>query len=830
MTMKARKYKAFISYSHEDRNIVERIHKRIEFYKMPKALVGKTTHLGEIPSTLYPVFRDRLEAGAGSSLDTALQGALDQSDCLIVVCSPAAASSPFVDQEIAYFKQKRGSDRILPIIVGGDPAAAFKPEDCFPKALRVKVAEDGTITDILDQDPLAADARDEGDREELAVLKVIAGMIGVGLGELVQRDLVEKRRRQRTWYAIALSMMILFFLAATAAFAFNVVSQRNARLLSTVLDQSAKFVDAATSAVSERGLPLAISAGLIQRAADMVTEVHKGGSTSADVLHRVAGFRIILADNYRQINDAENRSASAQEALKIMQQLAAGSGANIEMAADLARAHLEVGKSIYATVKSEGTLEKASRSERALQEFDRCLDVVSKMSEAAYKTHAAALATLSHCHRWEAQLLKAMGRDKSAFEHSYAALELAKTAFALSDRDGKSVENLALAFTALAEHLRQTKSFDRALHMATEAMDLLSGAGGSSHAQSQVNLLQSGLRIVLGDIHMFRDEPDKKEINFKLALEEYKRSASMRNAAAALDRSNISLQKDYAWSLLKVAEAYRALSTLKLAAPFDRATTLREAAESYADAKKILASPSAFASRDYTARRYLALAHSGLSGVLTLSGKIAEAIPIALERIEVTKSLLSDDPDSQDVQRELAYGYHELAAMYATREQFADALLNNEASLPIFQRHADEKPGNFDYQRIYALALDRTAECQLAVGKPTQARDTAVLARSRRLKALDLAVARNRAPVVILQSRRNAANSTSILAKAHLALAECAPAMAAFAEAMRGYEEVLSASNNPEWVDQRDKLAQAIAAAKVKCEPPQTAAPDGKIP
>src|SRR5688572_22011481 len=90
------RYRAFISYSHRDAAFGRRLHRRLEAYRIPRRLVGRTTPLGAVPRRLAPIFRDREELPAADDLTTEVRAALAASGALIVVCSPAAAASPWV--------------------------------------------------------------------------------------------------------------------------------------------------------------------------------------------------------------------------------------------------------------------------------------------------------------------------------------------------------------------------------------------------------------------------------------------------------------------------------------------------------------------------------------------------------------------------------------------------------------------------------------------------------------------------------------------------------------------------------------------------------------
>jgi hypothetical protein len=97
------KYRAFLSYSHRDKAMGEWLHRALERYSIDKDLIGKETPAGRIPKTLRPIFRDREDFAAGHSLTEQTLAALEASQFLIVICSPSAALSKYVNEEIRRF-------------------------------------------------------------------------------------------------------------------------------------------------------------------------------------------------------------------------------------------------------------------------------------------------------------------------------------------------------------------------------------------------------------------------------------------------------------------------------------------------------------------------------------------------------------------------------------------------------------------------------------------------------------------------------------------------------------------------------------------------------
>ncbi|MBW1771312.1 MAG: TIR domain-containing protein [Deltaproteobacteria bacterium] len=208
------KYWAFISYSHQDSQWGDWLHKAIETYRVPKRLVGRPSRNGPIPARLFPVFRDRDELPGSSSLGSKIDEALEQSRYLIAICSPKSAVSQWVNQEIVKYKSQDRADRVLCLIVDGEPNASDSPGsgllECFPEAIRYRVRSDREITEKREE-PIAADVRPQGDGKRNAKLKILAGMLDVDYDELKQRD--RKRRFWRRLQMAVAAMCLLFFIA-----------------------------------------------------------------------------------------------------------------------------------------------------------------------------------------------------------------------------------------------------------------------------------------------------------------------------------------------------------------------------------------------------------------------------------------------------------------------------------------------------------------------------------------------------------------------------------------------------------------------------------------
>ncbi len=216
------RYWAFLSYSHKDSETADWLHGALEKYRVPRSLVGRESPNGTIPASFSPIFRDRHELAASGDLGQTIRGALAGSRCLIVLCSPEAASSRWTNEEILAFKKAHPSGCVLAAIVDGEPFASEMKgrggEECFPPALRQKFDSRGRPTGKR-AEPIAADLRANGDGRQLGLLKIVAGMLGVGLDELVQRE--QQRRNKRLTYIAAASLAGMTVTSGLAVFAFD---------------------------------------------------------------------------------------------------------------------------------------------------------------------------------------------------------------------------------------------------------------------------------------------------------------------------------------------------------------------------------------------------------------------------------------------------------------------------------------------------------------------------------------------------------------------------------------------------------------------------------
>ena len=169
-------YDAFISYRHLplDDKVAAKLYQLLTDYKTPENLVEE----GYSPF-FKSIFRDQEELAANSNLEKILTDSLVKSDFLIVVCSTETPLSEWVCKEIEVFKALGRQNRILAVLVSGDPGQSF------PKPL----TEQNLGHKIVRVEPLALDVRAASDQQVLENLsreyvRLVSTMMGFSYNKL----------------------------------------------------------------------------------------------------------------------------------------------------------------------------------------------------------------------------------------------------------------------------------------------------------------------------------------------------------------------------------------------------------------------------------------------------------------------------------------------------------------------------------------------------------------------------------------------------------------------------------------------------------------------
>jgi hypothetical protein len=325
-----------MSYSHHDTAWAKWLHKALEDYRIDKDLVGRETPAGLVPKTLRPIFRDREDFSGGTTLTAATVAALDASAAVLVLCSTVSASRPAVNEEVRLFRSRHPDRPVIPVIIDGTPP------DNFPPALRYELAADGTITDHP-VTVLGPDLRDSGDGKSLGLAKVIAGLIGIGTDEVFRRAERARKRRNRFWGALAGVFLVLALAAsASAVYAWQQL-KTNEAFLNATLERATEFVNEAVTQAEKYNVPRIATLALLEKAEGMFDDMAQYGRQTPELRYRKAWMLIQFARNYEILGDTGKQLARANEAHRLLAELASEKPDDITYQSDLAASYDEVG-------------------------------------------------------------------------------------------------------------------------------------------------------------------------------------------------------------------------------------------------------------------------------------------------------------------------------------------------------------------------------------------------------------------------------------------------------------------------------------------------------
>jgi len=458
-------YRAFISYSHADRQWADWLHKALETYRVPSRLVGKQTETGAIPRRLHPIFRDRDELPSAADLGRKVNEALAQSQNLIVICSPASARSRWVNEEVLAYKRLSRGERIFCLIVGGEPDASDLPgreaEECFCPALRFATNAAGQPT-AERSEPIAADARPGKDGKPNAKLKLIAGMLDVGFDQLKQREQQRRVRRMTAIAALAVTVMLVTSVLAVYALISRhqaVIAQRQAVVAQQAAERRQKqaenlvgFMLGDLSDKLNQVHRLDIMQAVDDKAMAYFDSLPAADATDAALLLRVDALKKVGGVRLEANGELAAAIASFQSAVKLSEELVRRSPSDVHRLTVLSDSLNWLGTAYW----EEGNLEAA-------------LPNFIKVSAILQKAHAAKpddndlTFELASARNNVGHILEARGNFAGAQAEYDAALQLSRKLAARAPGNINWQSNLGNSWSSLGRLLLERGKLDQAI-------------------------------------------------------------------------------------------------------------------------------------------------------------------------------------------------------------------------------------------------------------------------------------------------------------------------------------------------------------------------------
>jgi tetratricopeptide (TPR) repeat protein len=714
------KYRAFLSYSHRDAAWGKWLHGALERYRIDKDLAGRPTATGAVPKTLRPIFRDREDFSAGHSLTEQTLAALEASEFLIVLCSPNAARSKYVNEEIRRFKGMGRADRIIPVIIDGEPGDHER--ECFPPALRFKLGPDGALTEEREE-PIAADARGEGDGKEVAKLKVVAGLLGLGLDEVVRRA---QRARQRRNRLLGLSVFVFLFLAGSAigsGIAARKYFTKSEDWRETTVKNACDLAAKVEVWFNEFGTSIDRSIELLKDSEQKLETVVEKGGDSPELRHCKAQTLIHFADGYRTSGNAEQSLNRAKEASALLERLVESRPSELTWKHDLLKAYRKV---------ADGLDEQGSLRD-ALNWYRRSRDIGLGLTAATAAESKTAVwqHDLSIAYNKIGDVLSKLGNSTDALSNYRDSLDIRKRLAAVEPENLQWQRDVASAYDRIGDFFRSQGNLAEALNNYGESLKI---ARRLATNQKRSSDSQRNLALVydkIGDV-------ERDQGNLSAALGNYDQSLVIRQNLTVKDEMNSRWQRDLAYSRIKMGDVLRDLGKLD------------EAQKSYHRADDSITDHADSDPKNTTWLWDRAFVNDRIGGVLLArlggdrlasreSGGIDEAtqrnlIDEATQRnlidealksygvsLKIRLRLIETDPKNLAWRYDLGATHAHMGEALSVQGDFAGAVKTYKAAQDIFYSLVNADPKNTFWRIDLSLTYQRIGDIFLHEDKPAEA-------------------------------------------------------------------------------------------------------------
>jgi len=251
-------YDAFLSYSHDtDSLLAPRLQSGIQRFAKPwwrrQAL---------------RVFRDESSLSANPHLWSSITEAMDDSGWMVLLLSPDAARSEWVNREVEYWLEHKSASRIIPVLTAGD-FTWFDEDfisDAAPPALAGAFGEEPRWVDLrFAHTEEQLDLRNALFRD--AVADVASAVRGVAKDELESEEIRQHRRTVRTaWLA---GIVIALFAVVAVAAALFALDQRNVAQDQQAIAEAAATAEAEQRSEADRQRLAAEESALLARAREL---------------------------------------------------------------------------------------------------------------------------------------------------------------------------------------------------------------------------------------------------------------------------------------------------------------------------------------------------------------------------------------------------------------------------------------------------------------------------------------------------------------------------------------------------------------------------------
>jgi tetratricopeptide (TPR) repeat protein len=655
-------YDAFISYSHlKDKPIAAALQSAIQ--KLGKPWYQRRA---------LRLFRDDTSLSATPHLWPMIEQALGHSRHFLLLASPEAAASKWVNKEVAFWLEHNSIDTLLIGLTDGelfwdDAAGDFTARDDkgipLPPALPKRFPSEPKWVDLRPYREGADRAANKRDAKftELAA-DFAAAIRGMPKEDLLSQEVRQQRRALRLAVGAAAALLMLAVAAAGAGILAYRAEQQAKRTLAQATDTANSLVfNLAQRFRFATGVPVTLVKDILDRALALQQQLVSSGQITPDLQFSEAAALQQSAFLLQAIGDTASAYKAADRSRQIMEQLVASFPdraawrENLFMVyATLGRVLVDMGKRDEAQAEYQNAkhtitdllkgapensdyqrdlsaidnrigdlLVSAGRRDDALAAYQDGLAIMKKVAAVAHD-NLPWQRDLAVSYEKVGELLASLARLPEALASYRAALNIMQTIADKMPDNGEVRRDQSLLNNKIGDVLRAMGQNDGAMAAYQKGLALIENlaAGDANDAEWQDDLSVSYEKV--GDMLLTSKEA-------KQALAMYQKSRSIRQKLVDKDPNNTMRRRDLSVSDNKIGDAEYTLGSLDEALQaYRRSLTVRE---------QLVTSDAGNAAWQHDLR-FTALRIGGLAFSLVLHREFATALDASEQAISIAPDVI----------------------------------------------------------------------------------------------------------------------------------------------------------------------------------------------
>lgn len=188
-----------------DAETAERLAESIRRYRLPSGIAPLRSN-----ADYHNIVLDTQEA----DLEGQIREQLENSRCLVLLCSPDAKRSPAVNQRLAAFLDTHDRSALIAVIVRGEPQDAFLEDFIERKTVRHILPDHRVIERVETIEPIAADLRGDTEKRKQQLLRyetvrIVASVLSLHPDDLEQRQHTRQKRALTRILSFAAAVVLI---------------------------------------------------------------------------------------------------------------------------------------------------------------------------------------------------------------------------------------------------------------------------------------------------------------------------------------------------------------------------------------------------------------------------------------------------------------------------------------------------------------------------------------------------------------------------------------------------------------------------------------------